>query len=312
MFNKILKNNFPFAAGFFEKALNSTSGVSHAYLLTGSDPVAQYLFALEVAKALNCQNNAEPECDCLNCSWIKENRHPAVITVSPIDYTYGKEDKSKTVINVDQTRYLRNELATSSQYHRVVIFTDAVEEEIPSEYSNLLIPPAVDTVTEDRIWSPKPLTYKILQDSAANSLLKTIEEPGSKITFFFLTKDKEDMINTIVSRCQTVPVNSRDLKNIDTSVLDEFMKAFPPKTKLDTVLASERLHEISNTTSLPLDRLLEMMEEHFRRMLAANTSNRNVVYKLIDWIRKTEHARNEISSYVNSNATIESLFLSML
>jgi len=80
MFSEKLKTEQPFATKFFEAALNSKNGkLSHAYMLTGSDPMAQYNLAMRIAKILNCQNNASADCTCTNCNWIKQNRHPAVI-----------------------------------------------------------------------------------------------------------------------------------------------------------------------------------------------------------------------------------------
>ena len=130
MFNEKFKKNHQFETNFFEAAINSASSsrLSHAFLLSGSDSVAQYYLAIQVARFLNCEKDNLDDCECVNCSWISQNRHPAVITISPIDYTYGNKDgKSSNVISVGQARYLKKELANSSQYHRIIIFTDAVE-----------------------------------------------------------------------------------------------------------------------------------------------------------------------------------------
>ena len=87
MFKQYLKEEFPFATNFFESALKHGSDkFFHSFLLTGSNPVAQYDLDLEIARYLNCQNKENFEtCECLNCKWIKENKQPAVITISPID-----------------------------------------------------------------------------------------------------------------------------------------------------------------------------------------------------------------------------------
>lgn len=68
---------------------------------------------------------------------------------------------------------------TSSDFHRVFIFCDRDND--------------------DNIQGLNKLNF---QEEAANALLKTIEEPPSKTTFFFLTRDKEDLISTIISRSQ--------------------------------------------------------------------------------------------------------------
>ena len=50
--------------------------------------------------ATNCNCMAQDEdCNCQNCRWIRENKHPAIMTISKID---NKTDSSKTVISEDQ------------------------------------------------------------------------------------------------------------------------------------------------------------------------------------------------------------------
>lgn len=324
MFNNNLKNKFSFTTSFFEAATNKTvNRMSHAFMLTGSDPVAQYQIAMNVAKILNCENYPDVHnCNCINCSWIKQNRHPAVITISPIDYTMAKEGKSKTVISIEQARYLKNSLATSSNYHRVIIFMDAVEgSEYKSKYNELnedylddiISPPQIDVSSEEeRIWIPQPLTYKVFNAAAANSLLKTIEEPGNNTTFFFLTKDKEDMISTIVSRCQVIPATPKEIKRYSTDILAEFLNTFPPKTELDAILASEKFIEISKNENISVEILLNSFQEHIRQIIILNAGSKQTILHLTKLIKKIEQTKKEIINYVNINAALESLFFSMV
>ncbi len=322
MFNSEIKSKYPFVTEFFESAINTQNAkVSHAYLFTGSDIFAQYILALNVAMALNCEKKSEEmtNCDCLNCSWIRENKHPAVITVSPIDYNHAKEG-SKTVISVDQARELRRNLAISSNYHRIVIFIDAVEgdefytekNEKTSCFKDFNFAPPYVNKEEERIWLPRPLNHSVLADSAANALLKTIEEPGEKITFFFLTKDKEDVINTIVSRCQAIPVANINLQKTNYSHLKDVLDGLPPKNPKEAIYIAERILELSKEKSLGLVTLLNAIQAYFSDLLKENSSNRFVSLKIIETIKNIEKAKLQSSSYVNSNSLLESLFLSMV
>lgn len=49
-----------------------------------------------------------------------------------------------------------------------------------------------------------------LNKAAANTMLKFLEEPGDNILGFFITNNKEQMLDTIKSRCQIVLVNYGD------------------------------------------------------------------------------------------------------
>lgn len=328
MFSEKLKIEQPFASKFFEAALkNHNAKLSHAYMLVGSDSMAQYNLAVQIAKILNCKNKTQqqsynPDCNCTNCKWIQENRHPAVITVSPIDYLYGNDDgKSRTVITIGQAKYLKKTFSLASQYHRVIIFTDAAEgkdqeknaEILWQNYRNDISPPSLDTNDDSRTsWIPKPLTARVFHSESANSLLKTIEEPSANITFFFLTKDKQDMLETIISRTQVIPVRSKNLQPPDLSILENFFKVFPPKNHDEALSYSERLIELAKENSYSEEELLTVMQEYLRRLLRANAENKIIAKNISDNIERIKQAQNEIVNYVNTQAVFDSLMLALV
>jgi DNA polymerase III delta prime subunit len=321
MFESVLKEKYMFATRFFESALSGDSKkLAHAFLLTGSDAAAQYMLALSLAKVLNCQNPDKAEfCGCTNCMWLAQNRHPAVITISPVDFIHpNSKGEAKTVITVDQTRFLRNELMISSQYHRVIIFTGAKEgEEYAREaeriYQNFKIPyPKNSFDDSERIWIPTPLNQQIFSDEAPNTLLKTIEEPGDNITFFFLARDRDDVMDTIVSRCQHICVNSNEIKSVKTDALSEFLQGWPPKNELEAVHMAEFIAEKSQKEDYKPQELLEILQEHFKNLINLNINDKNIVLKLTQAVKKSEIAKQQIQSYVNLNSALETMFLSMI
>ena len=99
MFNHVIKAKQPFAARFLEFVLTpGKEKLANAYMFTGSSIMDMYFLALETARILNCHDKTE-NCACSSCSWIRQNRHPTVITISPIDYIHANKDgKPKTVI----------------------------------------------------------------------------------------------------------------------------------------------------------------------------------------------------------------------
>ena len=322
MFNEKIKINQPFATKFFEAALNLDNGkLSHAYMFTGSDSMAQYNLAMQIAKILNCQNKTD-DCTSTNCNWIRQNRHPAVITISPIDYCYGNEGgKPKTEITIAQSRYLKHALSNASQYHRVIIFTDAEEGKeqeskasaLWQNYKDQLTPPSLDMSDATRdSWIPKPLTTKVFDSAPANALLKTIEEPAGNITFFFLTKDKEDMIETIVSRTQVIPVPAQNRETLDLKILENFFMVFPPKNSAEALSYSERLIEVAKENCCTEEDLLILMQEYMRKFLRENAENTVVSAKIIENIHKIQHAQDELANYVNTQAVFDSLMMGLI
>lgn len=150
---------------YFNNGINSTGkNIAHCILFYGSDIQAQYDLALEIARMLNCTGDHTPDCQCLNCKWIRENNHPAVLTISKVD-NKPSDDNSKTVISIDQARMIKNDLLVTSDYHRVLIFCD-----------------------KDKEGNVAGLNLLNFQADAANALLKTFEEPPSNTTFFFFNK----------------------------------------------------------------------------------------------------------------------------
>ena len=322
MFITEFKNNFPFLSKFYEAAISdNASKMSHAYILTGSDSMAQYYAAIQTAKVLNCKTKL-PDCKCINCQWINQNRHPAVITVSPVDFTYtaeGAKATSATVIKVDQARYLRKILATSSPYQRVIIFTDAADsadshnkaELMWQHYRELLSPPPIESNETRENWIPSGMNAKMFQSETANTLLKTVEEPNPGVTFFFLVKDREDMIDTIVSRCQVLPVPVLGKICPDYSKLKEILNHLPPKNPLSALHLTERILEISKTESIPPEEILNAIQEYFRHIIHSNISDQRLVNIMITGISKAEKAKKELNSYIAPQTVLESFILSI-
>ena len=86
MFHPIFKRKFEYFTNYFEAALkNKNRSFAQSLVLYGQDIIAQYYLAMEIARLLNCQKDGEYNCDCLNCNWIRNNRHPAVLTITKND-----------------------------------------------------------------------------------------------------------------------------------------------------------------------------------------------------------------------------------
>ena len=202
MLNSIFQNKFPFAYRYFNELLSlvfeNKREFPQALILEGADTKTQYLFALELARILNCQGDKSSSCNCLNCKWIKTHSHPAINNVSEIHFK-GEGDESKTVISAKQAREVEKSLALSSDYHRVFIFFSSGEKEYDPfeliDFQNLNYSTNVD-------FEIKPLTFTTFHPTTPNALLKSIEEPPKRTTFIFLTKSREEILPTIVSRCQ--------------------------------------------------------------------------------------------------------------
>lgn len=216
MFREDLKEKYPFLTDYFEAGFkNKLRTIAHSILFYGHDISVQYELATEIARLLNCKETKQKNCCCINCNWIRNKQHPAVLTVSKID-SKPSDDDTRTVISIAQARMVKNSLLNTSDYQRVFIFCDAK--------------------MEGETWVPLGLNQTNFQEETANSLLKIIEEPPENTTFFFLTRDKNDLIETIISRSQSFFVPSYDIKEQNYSIIQNLFTNYPQierKTSLD-------------------------------------------------------------------------------
>ncbi len=152
------------AAGLLKKAIEEKR-LAHAYLFIGPEGVGKSLLAKVFAKALNCEKGAADPCgECISCKKIEGNIHPDVVILSP-------EGKSSQ-IGIDAIRKIGATMSLKPYEGRTKVF----------------MIDGADKMTEE----------------AANSLLKTLEEPPKDTVLVLLASNMFKLQPTIVSRCQKV------------------------------------------------------------------------------------------------------------
>ena len=281
----LLKEKCSFLMNYLEKGINSKN-ISHCILFYGSDIETQYKIALETARMLNCTGLHTTECQCLNCKWIRENKHPAVMTVSRLD-NKPSGDTSKTVISVEQARMIKNDLSITSDYHRVLIFCDKDDD------GNIL-----------------GLNRKNFQEEASNALLKTFEEPPENTTFIFLTKDKSDVIDTIVSRTQVFYVPSLINEDRDFSLVNDVMDGYLNIDRNDVLDFNEKLLSVLRENE-PMC-VFTQMQNYIENLLKSNLKNAVLKTKLIKDLKSIEKAKKQYDLNMNLQTICEDLGFNMI
>ena len=280
-----LDEQYPFLMKYFKSGIDNQN-IAHCLLFYGSDIEAQYDLALEIARLLNCKGTQSDTCNCLNCNWIRENKHPAVITVSRVD-NKPADDNSKTVISIEQARMIKNDLLVTSDYHRVLIFCD-----------------------RDKDGNVAGLNTQNFQEEASNALLKTFEEPPSNTTFIFLTKDKSDMISTIVSRAQCFYVPSLKSEDKDFSMVNDLMDGYLEIEKNDVLDFNDRILALTKEND-PLI-IFTQMQNYIENLLKSNLNNSLVKVKLISDLKHIETAKKEFGLNMNIQTVVETLSFKMI
>ncbi len=111
----------------------------------------------------------------------------------------------------------------------------------------------------------------MFHSEAANALLKTLEEPAPNITFFFLMRDKEDMIDTIVSRCQLCQFTQKQPRSMTCNSWMKYLKnEFPPSSHHQALVMVGKITVIIQRLFLG-SALLDGLNEYTRRLFIATS-----------------------------------------
>lgn len=162
----------------------------HAYLLTGPQGIGKRTLAQQLAKVINCPNPiapGEPCQTCRTCTQIEHLQHP--------DLTLVQAEQEGGTLKVDQVRQLQHSLALApyETKHRIAIL----------------------------------LRFEEAHPSAANALLKTLEEPPGKAILLLTASDTESLLPTIVSRCEVLRLRPLPIEHVATGLQERWQ--VPPE-----------------------------------------------------------------------------------
>ena len=148
----------------FRRAVRSGK-TSHSYLFEGSPGCGRRKTALALIQTLFCESGTDDACGtCPSCRKVMSGNHADIHRIEPLP--------DKRDISIDQLREMQRELALRPY-------------EAPRKAC--ILEPA-----------------ERMSVNAANSLLKTLEEPPGNAIIILLTENADMLLPTIRSRCQLV------------------------------------------------------------------------------------------------------------
>jgi DNA polymerase-3 subunit delta' len=172
--------------------------VHHAYLFVGPNGVGKELAAFGLAQALVCEKRDEPASASLFGD-VGAKRIRGCGACSPCLRAVPRDD-TRRPIHPDVVVLERGLYAPQTLGRRTVETQDISIDQIRT----LVLARAAFAPHEGRAKVFVMRRAEELSVSAANSLLKTLEEPGARTHFVLLTSQPEALLPTILSRTQRV------------------------------------------------------------------------------------------------------------
>ncbi|WP_137718264.1 DNA polymerase III subunit delta' [Methylobacillus flagellatus] len=177
----------PWHHALWQRLQSGQARQAHAWLLRGRSGIGKVDFALHWSRAWLCET---PTADamacgqCSSCNWFEQGNHPdfRLLTLAQEDEAEGSTARKKaTQISIAQVRALGSFFELSShraQRNRLVVIHPA----------------------------------EALNNSAANALLKMLEEPPADMRFILVSHQSHLLLPTVISRCRIVdmPMPTRE------------------------------------------------------------------------------------------------------
>jgi DNA polymerase-3 subunit delta' len=189
--------------------LASATPPAHALLLAGPESTGRTALAREYARFLNCEAVAAggetppagPCGECRACRLIAEGHHPDVVVLEPGDTLCRPRGGDSSHAAHPDSRDIR-----ICQVRGAIDLVAKYPFE--ARYRVVIVDPAERMTTE-----------------AANTLLKTLEEPPSHSVFVLISSAPEQMLETVISRCRRL-----DVTTVPTPVIESGLagRGYPP------------------------------------------------------------------------------------
>ena len=178
----------PWHRSLLARLLEEGGALPHALLFRGAAGIGKGEFAQALAQALLCEADGEERrlaCGrCPACEWVAQRAHPDFRVLEPEnsaeqdDDEHGERRRGSAQIGVEQVRSLAGFVNLSSHRGRAKV---------------IMIQPA-----------------EAMNPSAANALLKNLEEPPRATYFLLVSHRWHQLPATIKSRCRQVPMPMPD------------------------------------------------------------------------------------------------------
>ncbi|TDQ14975.1 DNA polymerase-3 subunit delta' [Algoriphagus boseongensis] len=294
-----------------EKLLNAIkfNHLAHALLFHGPEGSANLTMALALATYLFCENPGETDScgTCANCQRMKRLVVPDLSFAFPV-VSSSKEDDGQEDEKEGKTDVLSNwrKFATEQPYgnvHDFIYFNGFEKKQLNiSKSAARKIIQTLSLMSFEGgykimlIWAPE-----FLHPSAANSLLKIIEEPPAKTIFMLVTSQADHLLTTILSRTQKILVRAFSDEEIKSHLVDSGLCEAKAAEQI-AMLADGNLREAYRLLDQVEDQTVRQVRDWFRLCATRNLKD---IFILSDDFHKADKEAQKSLMLAGLNVTRE-------
>ncbi len=262
-FNSVLGQIQP--KKILHNALQNNS-VAHAYLFYGQESIGKKRLAITLAKALNCKGSdpldACDECD--SCIKIERTIHPDFFFIEPAKSTPTSRE---AVIKIEAIRELQKKLAyLPYEGKKKVVVIDSAE---------------------------------LMNPQAANSFLKTLEEPPSSTVLILISSNPNRLLPTLLSRCQGIQFHRLSPSVVKEIIQSQLMETGESLTDSELDFHAHRSQGSVNQAMSENFAEMELLREQLLEVLENASFNRmDIVFGFAKaWARQTEQLQSVLNEF---------------
>jgi DNA polymerase-3 subunit delta' len=264
--------------------------ISHAQLFIGTEGTGALPLAIAYAQQILCKTSSNPTACNLKCDKLI---HPDLHFSFPITTTdFVKKnpisdlflEKWREIIQINPYFGLFDWMQHIGVENKQGLINKAEAENIAKKLSVKSYEGGYKIMI---IWMAEKL-----HNSAANQLLKLIEEPPEKTIFILIAEDEEQIIKTIRSRCQALYLPKISEENIIKALID--------KAKISEKESVKIAHQADGNFNKALSIALKggnesVFEKWFITWIRAAflATNPAVIENLIDWSNEIANSGRE-------------------
>jgi DNA polymerase III subunit delta' len=255
--------------------------ISHAQLFLGPEGSGNLALAVAYAQYINCANRLpDDSCGvCPSCNKFGKLIHPDLHFAFPVASS-SKDPVSDDFIKEWRALFISNPYFNANQWYAAIGLENKQGLISKNESHEILRKLNLKTFEADYkvmiIWMPEKMN-----PTAANKLLKILEEPPLKTLFLLVVENSGLMLSTILSRTQLIKVPKIEEAALYPYILSKY--TYPENQVKDAV-------RISNGNLNVALRVLQSDEENIENFdlftLLMRTCYKKDVLALMDWCDK--------------------------